>query len=86
VFLRHFIGAKKPHNTQNDVRDARFHQAYAEFFALYAPEELKAMVPPHDPEPMKLGRIIKLALYHLRARPLIKESLARFKNPYQVLI
>jgi lipopolysaccharide biosynthesis glycosyltransferase len=86
VFLRHFIGVKKPHSTLNDPRDARFHQAYAEFFALYAPEELKAMVPPYDSEPLKLGRIAKLVLFHLRARPLMKASLARFKDPYQVLI
>jgi lipopolysaccharide biosynthesis glycosyltransferase len=86
VFLRHFIGAQKPHNTPNDIRDARFHQAYAEYFALYAPDELQAMVPPYDPEPMTIGQIAKLALYHLRARPLIKERLARFKDPYQVLI
>mgnify|MGYP000846875255 FL=1 len=86
VFLRHFIGKKKPNNTVNDPRDARFHQAYAEHFALYAPDELAKMVPPYDPQPMALGRIVKLALYHLRARPLMKERLARFKDPYQVLL
>ena len=34
----------------------------------------------------RLRQIVKLALYHLRARPLMKERLARFKDPYQVLI
>lgn len=86
VFLRHFIGKDKPNNNPRDQRDARFHRAYAEFFALYAPEELKRLAPPRNPEPMGLKRIAKLALLHLRARPQMKESLARFSDPYKVLV
>lgn len=86
VFLRHFIGAKKPNSDSGDLRDARFRQAYEDHFRAFAPEELATLAPAGDPMPMTLQRAAKLVLWHLQSRDLVAAQIARFKCPYDVLV
>ncbi len=86
VFLRHFIGAKKPNNDSDDPRDARFRQAYEDYFRAYAPEELASLAPPGDPKPMTLRRAARLVMWHLQSRDLVAAQIGRFKSPYDVQV
>jgi Glycosyl transferase family 8 len=84
VFMRHFISATKPHNSTKDRREARFHQAYAEFFGRYFPDDLAAMPPKRSSVPLRFKGVARLMFWHLQARKLSAEILASFTDPYQV--
>lgn len=86
VFIRHFIGVKKPHRDATDIREVRFWQAYADYYRECAPEELATLPPPRDPGLVTFGRAMKLVMWHLQAKGLTTKILAPFKDPYFVKV
>ena len=86
VFMRHFIGSTKPDRDGEGLFDARFRQAYADFFRLYFPEKLASLPPPGDPTPMSLGQMGRIGVKHLMAQDTMAAGLARFSDPWQVRI
>lgn len=86
VFLRHFIGVKKPDRDDTGQIDQRFKQAYRDFFSRFMPEQLSRLSPPCNPGPMGIGQISKLVLRLMMARPGASVSFARHADPYQAII
>jgi Glycosyl transferase family 8 len=86
VFLRHFVGPTKPDRDAKGLLEARFRQAYADFFRLHFPERLAGLPPPVDPGPMPFMKAAHLVLRHLQAQKLMAEGLARFGDPFDVKV
>jgi lipopolysaccharide biosynthesis glycosyltransferase len=86
VFMRHFIGPLKPNLDVKGHYDARFRQAYADFFRTHMPEKLVDLAPPCNPNPMSIVQASRIVLRHLQAQKLMTAGLARFSDPWHVRI
>ena len=85
VFVRHFIGAKKPDRDTNGLLDVRFNQAYREFLSQLMPELLAKLAPPPDPAPISLKQASFIALKHFLARKVAADVLKRHPDPYTAI-
>lgn len=82
VFVRHFIGPKKPFRESRGGLDVRFSQSYAAFFRQFFPERLAELAPPCDPAPMTFGQVARIAYRHMQSRSIIADRISRFPDPY----
>jgi hypothetical protein len=82
VFIRHFIGPKKPFRESRGGLDVRFSQSYAAFFRQYFPERLAELAPACDPAPMTFGQVARIAYRHMQSRGIIADWLQWFPDPY----
>ena len=86
VFIRHFIGARKPDRYAGRNMPVRYNQIYRDFLAQCAPELLSKTPAPVDVQPLTLRELGKLMLEHLLARRVTAQALARFPDPYKALL
>lgn len=82
VFIRHFIGPKKPFRESRGGLDVRISQSYAAFFRQFFPERLAELAPPCDPAPMSFGQVMRIAYRHMMSRSIVADRLSRFPDPY----
>ena len=86
VFIRHFIGRKKPDQESSGVLEARFNHAYREFLTQYMPDLLPKLAKPADPAPMPFPEAMLIVLRHYLARNIVAEVLKRHPDPYTAII
>ena len=84
VYIRHFIGSLKPTRDPAGLLDARFRQAYADFFRNHMPDQLEGLALPCDPTPMRIGQASNIVLRHLQAKRLMSAGLGLFADPWDV--
>ncbi len=82
VFIRHFIGKKKPFRESRGSHEARFSQSYTAFFRQFFPERLTELAPACDPAPMTFGQVTRIAYRHMQSRGIIADRISRFPDPY----
>lgn len=86
VFIHHFIGDRKPIADPQETWPARFHQAYRDFMAQYAPEVLAQLPPPRDQKPMSFREAARLVINHTIAAPVFERAMARHTDPYRAIL
>lgn len=86
VFVRHFIGPKKPYLATDDQKETRYLQAYRDHFRFFGPDAWPDLPDTPDPEPPGYRQIARLALRHFKLRHSMTAVLRDFKDPYRVRI
>lgn len=86
VFLRHFIGSRKPDRTSNRTLEPRFNLAYREFLTQFFPEILPKLAPPPPAAPLTPRELFITVIEHVLARTHASALLARYPDPYVALI
>lgn len=85
VFVRHFIGPRKPDRQALREQDARFALAYRDYFAQFFPEALDTLAPLPDPTPLRLREMLKILVNHVQSQKIVAAEIARFPDPYRAI-
>jgi lipopolysaccharide biosynthesis glycosyltransferase len=86
VFLRHFVGSKKPDRHSGREMEARFALAYRDHLSKVDPEAVATLAPLCPPTPLTFRELVALGRSHLLARSAAAAAIARHPDPYRAIL